>query len=55
MKPYNDFEDDETQLLYPDYYHLSHKLKGMRTRGMKHKSKKVTEEAWRLKRKNQQI
>lgn len=53
MKPYNDFEDDETELLYPDYYRR--KPKGMRTRRMKHKSKEVTENAWRLKSKNNQV
>lgn len=38
---YVDYEDDETELLYPDYYRR--KYIGMRIRGMRHKTKASTE------------
>lgn len=50
MKPYIDYEDDETELLYPETYRPQNRRKGMRTRRMKHKSKASTENSIRQKR-----
>lgn len=44
-------EDDENELLYPEWYSRSSRRVGMRIRRMRHKSKAVTEEGMKKKRK----